>query len=349
MKAGRVLQNFWKKRLNAVQHEWTDDDLQLEPPVDVPDDPWGEVLEPRPRQGQGIDTKGVPSAPLPLHSTSDDEGGEQVRLEAGEDLTELLVFDEGWGGVLPRNDGEAESLLFDLAECDGELDILPPWDDDDPPVFLDQMADIEGDLDLPAFDPEARRDFPVPGDELPFTDRAVLRANHLATLAETVTRTDRRRWVDALRTLFLQFQHGASYLAVAALVEGGIDLETMQAVWSVKSEWEAHPQWWVQRRIGREVTWFAGAARYDMTWRLAHALVAAFPDDEPECLLEAWWDDWLSMRPATPGYNDFASFIRLRLNESEAILLDEGLRVFSEARVTEGRFSVSEFLRDRGM
>ncbi|PWE17129.1 hypothetical protein DDZ18_10545 [Marinicauda salina] len=210
------------------------------------------------------------------------------------------------------------SLAFDELGDDDESDgaLSEGWDDWDaldedelPPIELSERE--SGDDLLQDFSDE---------DALSPEEIARIRARRSASVVaaelDVSSMAERDELVERLALEFQGFPYRSTREAVLRLVPELAHPRELLSCFTLKRIWRQERRFWIVRRPFATDGWSARPeGRNQMSWPLALGLVRAFPDLDPEDLLSTLYDEWTSSPVWQEGSDDFATFLRERVEE----------------------------------
>jgi len=137
---------------------------------------------------------------------------------------------------------------------------------------------------------------------------------------------ERNDLISWLAQVFVHLPHSATFRAIRAAADAGLEPETLRAMVELRLCWMDRPEWWVGRfgPSGQITPLRHGPSA--LPWMLARLICEARTDYPPEAMIdEEWLNEWFALRPGEPGYLSFPAFIRTKVSDSAVASLREGL------------------------
>lgn len=280
-----------------------------------PVDPWA-VEESSPASGArvGVESGVAPSGQaVPSAAVQTARGSENVLPVASNESTDGPLG--SWDG--PDSDLEDAGLLEDFAEAatdDGPEQHLqePTYGPAAEGVLYlgesapDDAGEFRGLEDLvDDFDPEASRSpWDSEVDEGISDYRSFEKAAKIAQLLTVRRESERSTAFAALKDLFTEHSHSATFRAITGLCRAGIDLDTLMTTVTLRTLWLEEPCTW-QRR---------GGGLHLPSWGLALRVAQARADWPVEEMFDSGWlRDWHSLTRGSSGYPSVAAYVEVVL------------------------------------
>lgn len=168
------------------------------------------------------------------------------------------------------------------------------------PAELPGLDDLVDD-----FDPEARRSpWVLDGEDVPADHRPSEKAVTIAKLLKVRRESERLAAFAALRDLFSEYSHPATFRAIHRLCRTGVDLDTLMTTVTLRNLWLEEPCTW-QRRSG-------GLDR--PSWGLALRVAVARAEWPVEQMFDLeWLREWQTLAAGSPGYPSVAAYVEIVL------------------------------------
>jgi hypothetical protein len=136
---------------------------------------------------------------------------------------------------------------------------------------------------------------------------------------------ERNDLVNWLAQVFAHLPHSATFRAIRAAADAGLEPETLRAMVDLRLRWIERSEWWVGRygASGQITSLRHGPSA--LTWVLARRICEARADYPPEAMIEEeWLDEWSALRPGEPGYLSFAAYVAVKVSGTDEEALHEG-------------------------